>query len=189
MKDFNFFSPYLLEKRNKRLKRIYIISVSLFFVIGLFSFISLNLYQIEKYKSEINKVESYIKSQNAIDLLNKYDETTQKVELTNSYYNKVKEVDNTLNAYNTVNTKLLDKLSSTMPQDATMISLIISNREIEIQYSVKDLVTVAELEHNLKALSIFDTINVSTINNETSYTTTINFRLKDVNDGEAEADK
>ncbi|OGO78772.1 MAG: hypothetical protein A2Y23_12445 [Clostridiales bacterium GWB2_37_7] len=180
MKDFNFFSPYLLEKRNRRQKRIYIISVSTLLLIGVFSFIALNLYQIERYNSEINMVESYLNSEKTKELLNKYEETKNETEIINKYYGIVSKIDKILNAQAVVNTSLLDKLSSVMPQDSYLLSMTIINKDMELNYSIKDLVPVAEIEHNLRELNIFDMVHVSIVNAEANYIAKINCSLKDV---------
>ena len=189
MKDFNFFSPYLLKKRNKRLKKLFIFSVSSLLIIGLLSFYTLNFYYINKYKSEISMVENYLNSEQTKGLLNIYEDTKKKTEIVNTYYNKMSEVDKILNAQNMVNTSLLNKLSSVMPQDSYMLSLTISNRDIELNYSVKDLVPVAELEHNLRELDIFEKVHVSIVNAEISYRAIINCSLKDVSIDEAKTVK
>jgi|GEM_PF-6571269 len=189
MKDFNFFSPYLLEKRNKRLKRRFIFSVISLFTIGILSFTALNQYQIERYKGEIGRVENYLNAEETKVLLEKYEITKKKRELIDTYYNKVMEIDKTISSLNTVNTDLLNKLASVMPETATISSISISGRQMQINYLVDDMVTVAELEHNLFSLDIFENVNVSVINNEAVYTAVVNCRLKDVKMSEAKADK
>lgn len=189
MSDFNFFSPYLREKRNNRQKKLFIIAVSSLFVIGLLAFTSLNIYLIYSYKNEISNVESYMNSKKTIEMLSKYDDTTEKLRLSKSYYEKASEAASFVKNSNTVNAALLDKLSSVMPQDAIMINLAINYNIIEIQYKMNDLSSVAEIEHNLKSLNIFDNVHVSTVNNEIGYIAIINCSLKDVITSEAETDK
>ena len=189
MKDFNFFSQYLLEKRNKHLNKLFIFLVSSLLIIGLLSFYTLNIYYINKYKSEISMVESYLNSEQTKELLNVYEDMKKKTEIVNTYYNKMFEVDKALNARNMVNTSLLNKLSSVMPQDSYILSCTINNRDIELNYSVKDLVPVAELEHNLRELDIFENVHVSIVNAEVSYRAIISCSLKDVNIDEAKTDK
>lgn len=189
MKDFNFFSPYLLKKRNKRLKKLYIFLVSSLLVIGLLSFYTLNFYYINKYKSEISMVESYLNSEETKKLLNVYEDIKKETEIVNKYYNRMSEVDKVLHSRNMVNTSLLNKLSSVMPQDSYILSCTISNRDMELNYSVKDLVPVAELEHNLRELGIFEKVHVNLVNAEVSYNAIISCTLKDVNIDEAKTDK
>jgi type IV pilus assembly protein PilN len=189
MRDFNFFSPYLLEKQNKRIRSRFIIAVTTLLTIGLLSFTAFNFYQINRYKSEISKVENYLNSKDTVEQLEKYEEVSQRLELLNNYFNTVKEIDQKLDSYDTVSTELLDKLSSIMPQDASMINLVITENEVEMNYSIKSLVQAAELEHNLKGLNIFDQVHINIIDMQISYTANISCKLKDVNTSEAKTDK
>jgi Tfp pilus assembly protein PilN len=181
MKDFNFFSPYLQEKRNKRLKRNYTITIVSLVIIGLLSFAVLNTYQINQYKSEISKVESYLNAEQTKKLQTKYEETKKSMSIVNKYYDKMLEVDKALNAQNTIHTSLLDKLSSVMPQDSNIVSMSINMKDLEIKYSIIDLIPLAELEHNLRALDIFDKVHVSIVDADINYHAIISCRLKDVN--------
>lgn len=189
MKDFNFFSPYLLKKRNQRIKKLFAFLASSLIIIGLLSFYTLNYYYINKYKTEISIVESYLNSEETKQLLNIYEDTKKKTEIVNTYYNKMSEIDNVLKGQNMVNTSLLKKLSSVMPIDSYILSCNISNRVVELNYSLKDLVPVAEIEHNLRALDIFEKVHVSIVNNEVGYSAIISCILKDVNIDEAKTNK
>ncbi len=180
MKDFNFFSPYLNEKRNKQLKRLYILAVCSIFTIGLISFTCVNFYHINKLKSEISKIESYLGSTNTIELLKKYEDTKKQTEEMKTYYKNITAIDTAFNSFNTVNTELFDQLSSVMPNDAFLISLSINNREVELQYSVDKITSAAELEHNLKALDIIETVHISVVAYSEKYTVNVSCTLKDV---------
>jgi hypothetical protein len=61
-----------------------------------------------------------------------------------------------------------------------MLSMKINSRDLEMKYSMTDLIPAAELEHNLRVLNIFDKVHVSLVNSETNYTAIINCSLKDV---------
>jgi hypothetical protein len=101
--------------------------------------------------------------------------------IVNKYYDKMLEVDKALNAQNTIHTSLLDKLSSVMPQDSNIVSMSINMKDLEIKYSIIDLIPLAELEHNLRALDIFDKVHVSIVDADINYHAIISCRLKDVN--------
>ncbi|MDF2889685.1 MAG: pilus assembly protein PilN [Clostridia bacterium] len=189
MKDFNFFSPYLLEKQNKNSKIWFIIAVSSVLTIGLITFTTFNIYYMNRYKSEISKVESYLNSKETMEQLEKYEEVSERLVLLNTYFDTVKEIDDKLDSYDTVSTELLDKLSSIMPQDASMTNLAISNKDVEINYSIKSLLQAAELEHNLKELNIFEQVHINIVDMQTNYTAIISCKLKDVNKSEAQTDK
>lgn len=189
MNDFNFFSPYLQEKRNRHQRKLFTIGVSALVIITLLSFTALNAYQIIRYKQQISMVENYMNSNKTVEMLGKYNGTTQKLALTKEYYEKASEAARFVKSSNTISTSLLDKLSSAMTQDAAMTNLAINNNIIELQYDVKSLTSIAEIEHNLKSLNIFDYVNVNTINNEKSYTAIISCSLKDVESSEAETNK
>lgn len=178
MKDFNFFSPYILAKRNKRMKRIYILSVGSLLVIALLSFTVLNMYHISRYKAEISMVESYLSSDKTKELLKQYNDTKAKTQLLNQYYNKAEEADKAIIANNTATTALLDRISSIMPQDSFLLRLTVSDTNIEVNYSVRDLVSVAEIEHNLKELKNIENVHVNVIEAREGYTAMIRCSLK-----------
>lgn len=186
MKDFNFFSPYLNEKRNKQLKKLYIIAVCSIFAIGLISFTAINIYQIDKLKSEISKVESYLGSKDTIELLKKYEDTKKQTDQMKVYYEKFAAVDTVFKNAETIGTELLDQLSSVLPKDAFLLSLSINSRDIELRFSVDKIVSAAEIEHNLKALDIFETVHISTVTSREENTINVSCILKDVKVDEAD---
>lgn len=189
MSDFNFFSPYLLEKRNRRQKKLFIIAVSALLLIALLAFTYLNAMQITKYKEEINKVESYMNSAKTTEMLGKYQNTTRKLELTKEYFDKASEAAAFVKNSNKVNTALLDKLSSVMPENTTLINITVNYNIIELQYNANSLTSIAEIQHNLKNLNIFDYVSVNTVTNEASYKAVVSCSLKDVDTSEAQTDK
>ncbi|MDF2520915.1 MAG: pilus assembly protein PilN [Clostridia bacterium] len=180
MKDFNFFSPYLKEKRNKQLKKNYIAAVSSAVVIGLISFTALNFYQADQYNRKISEVESYISLQETLDLVRKYEDAKKNTELTKIYLEKVEAVDAAIKNTDVINTELLDKLNSVMPADAFLLSLSAGEKAIEMQYAISSVTSAAEIEHNLRALEIFEKVHINIINSETSKTVSISCTLKDV---------
>ncbi|MGB7606079.1 MAG: PilN domain-containing protein [Lutisporaceae bacterium] len=186
MKDFNFFSPYLNEKRNKQLKKLYIIAVCSIFAIGLISFTAINIYQIIKLKSEIGKVESYLGAKETIELLKKYEDTKKETDQMKAYYEKIAAVDTELKNIEAVSTELLDQLSSVLPKDAFLLSLSINSRDVELQYSVDKIVSAAEIEHNLKALDIFETVHINIVTSREENTINVSCMLKDVKVDEAD---
>lgn len=186
MKDFNFFSPYLNEKRNKQLKRLYIMAVCSIFAIGLIAFTAINIYHIDKLKSEIGKVEDYLGSKDTIELLKKYEDTKKKTDQMKVYYEKLAAADTTFKNAETISTGLLDQLSSVLPKDAFLLSLSINNRDIELQFSVDKIVAAAEIEHNLKALDIFKTVHINTVTSRDKNTINVSCTLKDVKADEAD---
>lgn len=189
MNDFNFFSPYLQKKRNIRQRKLFIIAVSTLAIVALLSFTSLNIYQIIRYRNEISTVESYMNSSKTIEMIGKYTDTTKKLAITEEYFVKASEAAKFVKGSNTVSTKLLEQLSSVMPQDAVMTNLAINNNIVEIKYNIKNMTSVAEIEHNLKLLGIFDMVHVNTIDNGTSFTANISCSLKDVDRIEAQTNK
>jgi ABC-type Na+ efflux pump permease subunit len=189
MKDFNFFSPYQLEKRNIRQKKLFIISACSLFIIGLLIFTIFNYFQISRYKSEIDNVQSYLDSDKVRQLVANYSKTKKNTELLTVYYDKAAEIDKYLSQYNAVNSELLTNLTSAMPKDAKLIRLTIKNSDVELNYAIYNLVTAAELEHNLKALDLFNRVHVSVLNTEKNSSAIINCSFKDVNINEAGTDK
>lgn len=180
MMDFNFFSPYLKEKRNKQLKKIYMIAVGSMLAVSLLIFTGLNAYQVYRYKDEIGKVESYLNSAKTIELLNKYEDTKKKTELTKLYLDKVSAIDAAIKQNDTLSTDLLDKLSSAMPKESFLLSMSISGKNVELQYMVSNISSAAELEHNLKALDVFDKVHINVVNFEVNDTVNVSCTLKDV---------
>lgn len=186
MKDFNFFSPYLNEKRSKNLKILYIIAVCSLFAIALISFSVINIYQIKKLNSEIGKAESYLGSKEIIELLRKYEDTKKQTEQMKHYYKQIETVDTEFKNSKTVSTKLLDELSSVMPKDAFLLSLSTNSRDLELQYLINNMEAAAEIEHNLKALDIFEKVHINVITSSDKYTASVSCTLKDVKIDEAD---
>jgi type IV pilus assembly protein PilN len=178
MKDINFFKPYLGKNKEKINTNIYtygIISISTLLIIITFALNTIKIFtlnkSIESYndklsapqiQTQLKEVESINKQ---IDLLNQYESALTNVVVS------VKDRDN-------VSDSLLSAISSTLPSEVSFDSFSISNNTIAISGVSKNRTAIAELQYNLKKLSIMSDVYVNSIDTQSAVDGEYSFDIK-----------
>lgn len=202
--DFNFFSPYVVKKKEVKNRYAYSIAtavVLLFIFIGSFVW---NFTRISKTKKEINELKKIVDSSESKTKLSEADKTKKKYEVLNKYYAQAYSITSAIGNKEIISSTLMDKVCSTLPKKVSFKSFSITGGDkgsggtIQIQGTAETRVNVAEFEHNLKALIEVKEVQVSNItelnsnsqvgendNLSSSYSFTIKCILKDVDEYEA----
>jgi len=178
--DMNFFSPSQGIKKEAKDKRIYIYSLAGFLavvIIGTLAWNSINLYltgnEIDDYKAKLQATDVQQK-------LTEFNDTTSKINTLNQYEQDLQVIAKAVDSKDVVTTKLLNKLSSTLPTEVSFNSISISNKDIIIQAKSSNRTAIGEIEHNLKQLDYIQDVYIGGIAGDTEYTFDLKCTLKDV---------
>ncbi|MFZ5966247.1 MAG: PilN domain-containing protein [Bacillota bacterium] len=185
MLDLNFFSPYIKESKISKSKEYMIAAIAVVAAIVVIGFSVNNMMKIKKIEAEIMQMEQFINDKETIEKLADVTEKKKKMEIMNFYYTAVEKINEQINSIDRIDSALFDSIESAMPQDAFLKMVSIAEQEIQLQGIAKNRSTVAELEHNLIELGIFESVHVNMIQEEATESANQSFTmkctLKDVN--------
>jgi type IV pilus assembly protein PilM len=183
--DMNLLSDIIKMKQN-RLKGVFTGSVLLGAVA-----LAVILYYLN-FMVEVNSLNNEIKYYD--DIINNpvYQEKYQEMQAMENKINVLKEYKSALTTLNaqltksdTVQTDLLNFISSTVPVDININTLSINEENIVIQGTSILRESVAQLEKNLKDIEIIDNVFVPSITEQegevSNYSFSVNCTIKDVN--------
>lgn len=166
MRDFNFFLPYIDEKKDIKNKKTYVVSIiAILSIIIVGSFLYNTIYSF-KLNKDIKALKNEFQASENQQKLKKAEELNKKIDIMNKYYENVQLVYNTVDAKCIVNSSLLYDISKCIPKEVSFKTMAIDNSSIQIQGISKGRVAIAELEHNLKELDSISDVHVSNINSE-----------------------
>lgn len=166
MRDFNFFLPYIDEKKEIKNKKIYVVTITGVLAILILGSLLYNTIYSFKLKSDIKALKNEFETAENQEKLKKAEELNKKMDIMNKYYENVELVYNSVEAKAIVNSSLLYDISKSIPKEVSFKTMTIDTSSIQIQGIAKGRVSIAELEHNLKQLSRVQEVHVSTINSE-----------------------
>jgi type IV pilus assembly protein PilM len=183
--DMNLLSD-IIKMKQSRLKGVFTGSVLLGAVA-----LAVILYYLN-FMVEVNSLNNEIKYYD--DIINNpvYQEKYQEMQAMENKINVLKEYKSALSTLNaqltksdTVQTDLLNFISSTVPVDININSLSINEENIVIQGTSILRESVAQLEKNLKDIEIIDNVFVPSITEQegevSNYSFSVNCTIKDVN--------
>lgn len=166
MKDFNFFSFYIKAKKKARKKDYTVAGVFLIAVIIAVSFTTYFMIAASNMEKEIAKMEQFINDPEHIKVLNEVNNKREKMKIIEEYNVIMEETQKQIKKSNRIHTKLLNEITSTLPQALFFSMLTLTNEELHIQ-GVSDARThIAELEYNLRQVDRFEKIHVSIISKD-----------------------
>lgn len=204
--DFNFFEPYIGKNKQEKNKLLYLsMIITLLIVVFISSFVW-NTIQIKNSQKEVETLKKEVESPQTKNKLSEIDKLDKKYNTLNKYYGQVYIVNGALERKDIVNSNLMGKICSALPEKVSFKSFSVtlgengSGGSIDIQGTAESRVNTAELQYNLKSLSNIkdvqvtnitdatgDTIigNDSTGTNTLKYTFSIKCTLKDADEDEA----
>lgn len=166
MRDFNFFRSYLIKKKAiTGLKLPLLIGLISFTVVGIGLFL-VNLEAMHRLNRQISNATSFLSSEDNLSKLKQYESAKDKIEALNKYLDAVVKINDQISQDNTVSSQLLTKINSALPHEIFIQSLNMDAMEIDIQGVSASRISIAEYQHNLKDLGIFDSVFVGNINSD-----------------------
>ncbi|MBU3206711.1 PilN domain-containing protein [Clostridium algidicarnis] len=168
MKDFNFFLPYLDNKKGKDNKRIHAMTaLSILGILVVGSLIYNTAYTF-KLKYDIKNLQNTYNSSENQEKLKEAEALSRKYEILDKYYENVELIYNSLETKEVVNSKLMFDISKSIPKEVSFKTMSIDSAGIQIQGLSENRVAIGELEHNLKNISSILDVHVNNISSDTS---------------------
>lgn len=182
MRDFNFFEPYIGKKsNNSKQDMVFGIAVGCFFIlfIGVFA---VNCFKIGSLEREVKFYSDKLKSKQVLEELKACDEVNKKLEITKRYFSLVDKAYESVMKNGTINTKLMSKISATLPSGVSFQNMSITSQDINIQGTADKRTAVAELERNFKGTDSFYEVYVMNISQGKTgeYTFALKCKVRDV---------
>lgn len=170
MRDFNFFRSYQKNKTGNAVafKRYGIGAAAVVLLVGALA--GFNFYRIHEIKDHIREMETFMADPQHTEQYQKYLKENEQLTILTSYYNAVNKINRAIEGQNHINTKTVDLLLSTMPEDMMLSSLALERDHMDFQGVSKSYTAIAEFEYNLRMSGMFSEVLVSNI-------TTNNFAL------------
>lgn len=188
-KDFNFFKEYLGdEKKDKNYTKVSIVVATIIFAMILITY-TFNYMKIRNLEKQITQLKSFVDSTASKRKITTVETLEKKEEILNNYYDGVKEISGSVENRNIVTTKMLKEICSNTPKDISFKITSIGEDGVNIQGVSEKRQSVAEFQHNLKAIDIVEDVQVSDISentegNKKDYSFSLKCTLKDVDKNE-----
>jgi Tfp pilus assembly protein PilN len=190
MRDFNFFSPYIDESKQKKDKTILFVvgaGVIAFAIVGTFLWNSISTVKLNK---DIKTLNDELNRPDKVEKLRKAEELIKKQEIMNKYFDGVKVIYGSVESINTVSSSLIHSLTSKMPKGISFKAMAIDGQTVQVQGTSNSRTAIAEFQYNLKSLPIISEVSVSSIaggidkSTNGEYTFSLKCTLKDVEKNE-----
>lgn len=186
MKDLNFFEPYIEKKKLKIDKRIVSFGILTFTLLSLLAYIIYSSIMIKEQDRIVESLRITAKNPGTLKKVMEIQEKEIEVNEFRESVERIRYLDEVMGKKDIIDGKLLEIITSKMPEDLFLTSLSIYNGEIQIVGIAKDKLSIAELEKGLEDLENLDQIFISSISfKEDFYNFTININLEGV-DGSGE---
>lgn len=169
MRDINFFSPYIVNR--KKNKSIILISIAIIFFIAI-SVSSLMLfynYKIKSLKHDIEENKRVLHSQENLEKLNEIEKYTKNIEIMTNYFQTASIIKEKIENINIINTEIFKTISDSLPKDVSLDDISILSSNIKFSGSCNSKISIAEFEHNLKMSGKFENVYITMIEKYEDY--------------------
>lgn len=184
MRDLNFFKPYLGKNKEKINSKMYIYSAATIVGILIIGSLGVNTTRMFLLDRSINDYKNKLSASDIQEKLNEADTINKQIDVLKQYNTALNDVAVSVKKRDNVSESLLKDISSTVPSQVSFKDLAIVENTIVIKGTSTDITAVAELEHNLKELSLMDSVYVNDIDTQNAvggeYSFDIKCVLKDV---------
>lgn len=183
MRDFNFFSKYIKQKNSSRKKTKAIaaaVVVLVLLIAGSYAATELAALSIRMDSAEMK---NYLNSEEVAAKKKQLDLKKRQIELVKNYIAMVDDVSARLEDATVIKSSLIEELNKTLPASVYFKNITFSSENISMTGSGASRTAVAELQHNLAALGIFEEVHIGSIqSDETTQEVTfdVQCQLKDV---------
>lgn len=183
-KDINFFTPYQEKRKESKSLHIYVYGITaivMFAIVVSFGINCFRIYRLEKdikyYTNEMNDSKFSLQLKHA-------ENVNDQINILTDYDDRIADVSKAVRKRDLVSDTLLNNISSTIPSEIHLKSIVINSGNITLQGISTNRTAVAELKYNLSNLEELDSVYVNSINNtgavEGEYSFDIKCILKDV---------
>lgn len=186
MRDLNFFEPYVEKKEFKIDRKLVYFTLSSLVVLLLAVYFVFNAIIIKQETKIVESLRSTAEDPRTLEKVNEIKDKEIEVNDFRNSVDKITQLDKTIENRDIVDESLLNDITSKIPDDLSLTSLSIHNREVNIVGISRDKWSIAEFEKGLENLDIHEDIFISNISlQETYYNFSVNMVLRgESDDGE-----
>ncbi len=168
MRDINFFRSYQKNKSAKTISFKRQVIGLLAFVVIIVAISGFNYFRMAHIKKNIDEMQAYMTNPENALKYQKYLKEKEKLEIVTTYYNTVSKINTEIENHDHINTKTIDALLLTMPEEIMLQTMEIKDGIIVFQGFSESYTAIAEFEHNLEMSGQFSPAVVSNITNAAS---------------------
>ncbi len=184
MKDLNFFSSYN-KKQEKGIDKQSILNVFLLVsFIGIICYGSYNFYTIKKLNSNISSMQNQITVKKNDPKYNEILEKKNKIKDLRDNISKIMSIDKYLDERDVLNEFLLSDIENNLPSKVFLKSMVLNPDIIKIEGNSQDKESIAQFQHNLIELGLFQEVFIPQIvDNIDSFSFIMDIKYKEEQDG------
>lgn len=163
MREMNFFNPYL-DKKQQGLRghRLYIVIGITAFTLAV-AYYAVSWYFIYAIRQDISEMNEYMHNPANSAKVQKYLNTEIKLDALKQYDVAITTVNAYAETQGQISSAYLEELDSALPQTVFLQSANFQKDGVEIQGIGSSRTAIAEYQHNLKNLGIFEKVFVGNI--------------------------
>lgn len=132
---------------------------------------------VERYTLELTHLESNLNSKALIEKVDKYNMAKREYEVLDQYYQIMGHINDQIMDISKVTTDVLEGIETTFPKDIYITQLTSDTKTVHMQGTAADRVVIAEFQHNLKSLNIFEQVHVSIMNQQNPTVDYVSFSM------------
>ncbi|HYE11627.1 MAG TPA: PilN domain-containing protein [Patescibacteria group bacterium] len=167
MRELNFFNPYLSPRRSIKVGQLQVILAIVFLLLVCGSIYSWNIIRIVKYSKDIYDYNAFMTDPANIAAVKNYTETKQRVDIIQQYMQGFAPIEAELDAKSIVSSALINKLNTALPHEVYLENMNITMESVQISGVGTSRNVIAQYEHNLLKLGIFEDVFIDIIKIET----------------------
>lgn len=185
MRDYNFFEHFFQKKKKANTRKAYIGILTFIIIGGMGAVFLINILRIKNLENQIYDSKKILSSEEISIVYEKKSKGEQKLEILNTYYAYIDSLNKAILRTDYIKSDLIKTISKVVPGSVSFKSINISDRLIAMEGTSSTRVNIAEVQHNLNKLEIFDDVHVSSIildKDDTanlSFNFSIRFKLKE----------
>ena len=163
LKKDNFFSQQLELQKKASGKTLGTVLMLLVPVLVLSSLYIFNYAEIQRLQKNHTRLEAVINSQKFLQNKMLINDTVRKNEIMEEYHSRVQDVVVQKNLIDVVTNDLLAKISETLPKGVSFQVMSLDAMQLQLMATSDSRVAIAEFQHNLLELGIFNDVHISNI--------------------------
>ena len=183
-RDINFFTPYQEKRKESKDLHTYVYGITTILIFAIVVSFAVNFFRIYKLEKDIKYYTNEMNDSKFSLQLKHGENINNQIDILTDYDDRITDISKSIQKRDLVSDTLLNNISSTIPSEIHLKSIVINSGNISLQGISTNRTAVAELKYNLSNLEELDSVYVNSINNtgavEGEYSFDIKCVLKDV---------
>lgn len=184
-KDTNFISAKISKRKKDFSKFAILLFIILSVIMSIFLYYYQYLTRVKEYEKAIEIIESKLTAETNLNTLEEINELENKLEILDQYKDIINFINVHIDKTDFIKTKVLEDISSTVPNNATVDYMVIDSTTIQIQGMAESRESIAQFQRNLRNIDYVDKVYVPALNemitDNYKYSFSITCNIKDVN--------